>query len=173
MSAACICILIFNWHNAVLTEKLTRAKEEGLSVKQMLDQTLMEMVNIWPTSQHCLIGSECSWFPCWEPQRLVSSGLAHNEEDKRSTKSSTNNIGMLHLSICFHYTKGHCTTWVGLHLYVGRICTFVGKITAHDHCEQSHKLSQGCIKGTFIMCLFCEVAYVSVSSMLQTFIQCM
>ncbi len=42
-----LCVfLIFNRCNAILTDKLTRAKEEGLSVKQMLDQTLMEMVNI-------------------------------------------------------------------------------------------------------------------------------
>lgn len=36
----------FNRCNAILTDKLTRAKEETLSVKQMLDQTLMEMCNI-------------------------------------------------------------------------------------------------------------------------------
>lgn len=42
----CLFVLIFNRCNAILTDKLTRAKEEGLSVKQMLDQTLMEMVNI-------------------------------------------------------------------------------------------------------------------------------
>lgn len=36
----------FNRCNAILTDKLTRAKEENLRVKQMLDQTLMEMCNI-------------------------------------------------------------------------------------------------------------------------------
>lgn len=38
--------LIFNRFNAILTDKLARAEEEGLSVKQMLDKTLMEIVNI-------------------------------------------------------------------------------------------------------------------------------
>lgn len=37
----------------------------------------------------------------------------------------------------------------------------MGKNTAHNHCEQSHKLSQGYIKGTFYYVYFCKVACVS------------
>lgn len=44
---------------------------------------------------------------------------------------------------------------------VWRICTLGGGDTAHNHHEQSHKLSQGFIKGTFIMCIFCKVACLS------------
>lgn len=45
-----VYLVVLYWNNAVLTGKLARAKEEGLSVKQMMDQTLLEMVNIWPSS---------------------------------------------------------------------------------------------------------------------------
>lgn len=59
---------VFNWCNAILTDKLTRAKEEGLSIKQMLDQTLMEMVNIWPSSVPLLTLPHLLWIwlaPIW------------------------------------------------------------------------------------------------------------
>lgn len=38
--------MISNQAMLLLTDKLSRAKEEGLSVKQILDQTLMEMINL-------------------------------------------------------------------------------------------------------------------------------
>lgn len=60
--------LDFNWCNAILTDKLTRAKEEGLSIKQMLDHTLMEMVNLWPSSVPLLTLPHLLWIwlaPIW------------------------------------------------------------------------------------------------------------
>lgn len=43
----------------------------------------------------------------------------------------------------------------------GEFALFWGEDTAHNHHEQSHKLSHDFIKGTFIMCTFCKVACVS------------
>lgn len=85
-------------------------------------------------------------------------------EETSSAQGSANGFGELQLNHIISVThciqrsvKLHCISLIGLHVCVGRICTFVGKNTAHNNCEQSHKLSQGYIKGTFIMCTFVKL----------------
>ncbi len=58
----------------------------------------------------------------------------HSEETS-STQGSTNGSGELQLNYTVSVThcnqrsvKIHCISLIGLHVYVGRICTFVGKI---------------------------------------------
>lgn len=41
--------LMFDWCNAILTDNLTRTKEEGVTLQRRLDQTLSEIFNIWPS----------------------------------------------------------------------------------------------------------------------------
>ena len=158
----------FNWCNAILTDKLTRAKEEGLSVKQMLDQTLMEMVNLWPSHVassalnmagsyvrlfHIMLGLMFSMCPL-----TLTSGrkeLLHKVAQTASMAYSSPTLFPSHTVIKGQFT--FTVSLIGLPVYVGRICTFVGKNTAHNHREQSHTFSQGYVKGTFIMCTFVKL----------------
>ena len=85
---------------------------------------------------------------------LLSSYFTHPEENS-SSQGTTNSIGELqsNCSVSFIHcnqksVKIHCISLIGLHVYVWRICTF-GENTAHNHHEQSHKLRQVYIKGTF------------------------
>lgn len=46
LNSACLCKIKPSSFD-VLTEKLSHAKEENLEMHQMLDQTLMELNNLW------------------------------------------------------------------------------------------------------------------------------
>lgn len=51
--------------------------------------------------------------------------------------------------------KIHCISLIGLYVCLENL--HFGKNTAHNHHEQSHKLSQVYMKGTFILCTFVEL----------------
>lgn len=48
---------MFDCCNAILTDELTRAKEEGVKLQRKLDQTLSEIFSIWPSCILPLIAS--------------------------------------------------------------------------------------------------------------------
>lgn len=48
----CFALILMTFLLDVLTEKLSHAKEENLDMNQMLEQTLLELNNMWTTWSH-------------------------------------------------------------------------------------------------------------------------
>lgn len=46
LDCSCSVYVLFNRCDAALTDKITRAKEENQRIKQIMDQTLMEMADL-------------------------------------------------------------------------------------------------------------------------------
>lgn len=134
---SCNCFsffLFFNWCNAILTDKLTRAKEEGLSIKQILDHTLMEMVNIWPSSVTLLKLPHLLWIwlaPIWLTATRKAGACVcllwpwHLEDTSSAQVRSSSTVSFTHCSQ--RSFKVYCTSLI-VYMYVWGICTFLGNI---------------------------------------------
>lgn len=130
---------MFNWCNAILTDNLTRTKEEGVTLQRRLDQTLSEIFNIWPSCTLPLslspsgslkwllllmLGFVLTYSMC--PRTFVTKRKpALHDYHSRPWWAPVSADTVLNVK---QISLSSSSSFFLISLHVGEICTFVGKV---------------------------------------------